>query len=103
VIRHRREESPKSKIAAGHFFDISGIGISAFPLIRSRALHIRSSQIVKREEVAEERFGISTFQDPGSRGDSDWNREHHELPVREIAPAVGSREEPQPLISLEVG
>jgi hypothetical protein len=56
---HRREGSPKSEIAAGHFFGILGICILAFPLTRSRELHIKSSKITKHEEVAEERFGIS--------------------------------------------
>jgi hypothetical protein len=52
-------------------FGISEIDISTFFLIRSRVLHIKSSEIVKREIPLEERFDISTFQDPGSRGDSD--------------------------------
>jgi hypothetical protein len=34
-------------------------------------LHIRSSEIAKREIPLEERFDISAFRDPGSRGDSD--------------------------------
>jgi hypothetical protein len=52
-------------------FGISGIDISTFLLTRSRVLHIRSSEIAKCEIPLEERFGISAFQDPGSRGDSD--------------------------------
>jgi hypothetical protein len=53
-------------------------------------LHIRSSEIVKHEIPLEERFDISTFQDPGSRGDSNlksrvsnsrfaksWGKENH--------------------------
>jgi hypothetical protein len=34
-------------------------------------LHIRSFEIAKREIPLEEHFDISTFQDLGSRGDSD--------------------------------
>jgi hypothetical protein len=50
---------------------ILGIGISAFLLTRRRVLHIRSSEIAKREIPLEEHFGISAFRDLGSQGDCD--------------------------------
>jgi hypothetical protein len=59
-----REEQPRMN------FGISGIGISAFLLTRSRVLHIRSSEIAKHEISLEERFGISAFRGSGTREDS---------------------------------
>jgi hypothetical protein len=44
------------------FVGILGIGILAFLLTRSRVLHIRSSEIMKREILLEERFNILAFQ-----------------------------------------
>jgi hypothetical protein len=57
------------------FVRISGIDISTFLLTRSRVLHIRSSEIVKREIPLEERFDISAFRDPDLEETVIWNRE----------------------------
>jgi len=47
VIGTQQGGKPKIQDHDGVFIDISGIGVSAFPLRRSKALHIGSIEIVK--------------------------------------------------------
>ena len=59
-------------------FGISEIDISTFFLLRSRVLHIKISEIVKREIPLEEHFDISAFRHFGIRNLEEtviWNRE----------------------------
>jgi hypothetical protein len=51
----------------------------------------------------ENHFGISVIRCSEGIGGKEFEIKHHKLPVHKIAPAVGSRRYPQPLISLEVG
>jgi hypothetical protein len=52
---------PKIKNCGRIFVSISAIDVSAFPLITSRELHIRSTKNVKREGTVEERFDNLDF------------------------------------------
>jgi hypothetical protein len=70
VIERERSENPEVTSYSRIFVGISGLGVSTFMLTRSRALHIRSFKIVKREEIVEEHFGISAFRDSGTQGGS---------------------------------
>jgi hypothetical protein len=54
-----------------------------------------------RNPGEENHFGISEIRVPEGIGDREFENKPYELPVREIALTVGSRGEPQPLISLE--
>jgi hypothetical protein len=67
------QQGGKSEIrSCGRIFvGISGIGFSAFPLTRGRTLHIRSTEIAKREEIEEVRFGISANRSSGIRDRGD--------------------------------
>jgi hypothetical protein len=51
----------------------------------------------------ENHFSISVIRGPEGIGGKEFEIKHHELLVREIALAFGSRRYPQPLISLGVG
>jgi hypothetical protein len=67
VIGTQGGGKPKIISRSRIFVITSGIDILAFLLTRSRVLHIRSFEIAKGKIPLEERFDISTFQDPISR------------------------------------
>jgi hypothetical protein len=62
-----------------------------------------SFELPIREILGEENhFGISEIRGPEGIRDREFEDKPYELPVCEIALTVGSRGEPQPLISLGV-
>jgi hypothetical protein len=70
VIRTQWGGKPEIRNHGRIFVGISGIDVSAFPLIRSIALHIRSNKNMKLEGIVQEHFGNSAFQDTGTQGGS---------------------------------